>query len=383
MGKLVGIAFLLALWPASLLAQSVAWHWEDVGSPTPKAVKLQHAATVDGARFLHSAPPSDDKVKAIAQMHNGAMVFGARSGLYILKERVLERFMGTRYARGGDRHLAGNSPLSPGGVQALAVGEDGALWVGTGSGLFRISGGKWTLLKARSPVPTGGSSFLGLARELSDIQELLLRSDGKIIAGSRCAGVTLIDPALRTARTVFHNEDENNWVEGIAEDRSRVLWVGVKGLGVLRYDGQVTNLYKHEPWIPGADIRAICVDRSGALWVASHQGLGVRSAAGTSRVFTTPFPLPDNNVWNLCVRRNGQVWANTSMGLVVFDGQEWFCAKADGLPRCCCGGPLFEAADGSFWVGGHPGVVRNPTFSMTKLQPQRDGVQRERVPRDP
>lgn len=359
---IIPLLLFIAVFGIHAYCGEISWSWEKVKPGKPRSRKFEKSVDTPNFQITKKDGLASNGVKAIAQMKNGAMVFGTGHGLSIWQNGVIKTYTGPESSP-QEATIPGNSGLPGNDVKDLLVSSDGTLWIATRAGVCRIKNGEWELLKWKVSQYGKGSTDTTLRLGLCNVQKLFEAANGKIIIGSRNAGVMVVDPKTDTIKILYLNNDMNNWVTAIAEDKNGDLWLSIRGLGVLYYDWNKFQLYTDkEAWIPEHNIRSLCVDSRGAVWVGTHKGLGVRFPDGTARIFTKADILPDNTVWGLYARKNGQVWARTLRGSTVFDGKNWT------YPARSANG-FFEAVDGAIWVLAGRGAARNPQFDMKKANP--------------
>jgi len=307
------------------------------------------------------------KVHAIAQLKDGGMVFGTDLGLAIWKGDLV-----TTYLLGPMRTNDGRTWGHPANdIQDVLVGSDGALWLGTGKGVYRRRKNQWQLLLSQTTTPLRATTPTWY--DTNDVMCLSEDSRGRIVAGSRNASVAVIDPGTNAVRQAFLTNDPNQWVTGIAEDGQKNLWVAVYGLGVIRFSGSTVRLFTDvEQWIPDLNIRSFVLTPDGTHYVGATR-LGVRRPDGSSEVLSAPDVLPEKTVWRMTRRRDGTVWCRTSLGYAVYDGSRWRFAGGPGADGPY--GDMFEGADGTFWVSSWRGVVRRPAVRLSSRNPRVQKIQ--------
>ncbi len=149
-------------------------------------------------------------------------------------------------------------------VQAIAVGQAGAVFIGANHGLFRASAGEVLLISPDSPA--------------SNIPDGLLHSDIRALALDMFGGL---------------------WV-GTA--RGLNYWTGESWLALTAQDG-----------LPVCDITHLCMSPEGSLWIGTPQGV-IRLRAGQWRYYAGKRWLPDDCVTGLHVEANGDCWVRTATG---------------------------------------------------------------------
>jgi len=265
------------------------------------------------------------------------------------------------------------------GVQILHDSH-GALWVATrGQGLWRIPD------PAASRLPIVMTSRDGLVNDA--VQAALEDREGNIWIGTQ-TGLQRLSPHLVTPRrdlgvlgALEATADGSVWI-GTSEGLSRITASGRRFLTAA--DG-----------LPGAVVLALHADRAGGVWVATERGVA-RYAGGRftplnadsqiQRVFamttTTPHDLwlrdfsyrlyhwrdgamvpvsdvPDShqrNIFSLCGDREGNVWIGGTggrLGVRRADGS----FRAYDLPIGAVM-PITEDSDGAIWAGGSQGLSR-------------------------
>jgi len=117
----------------------------------------------------------------------------------------------------------------------------------------------------------------------------------------------------------------NNDVRAIYEDRSGMLWIGIFGGGIYRFDrvsGKLTQ-YRHSPTNPNSlsDDRVLSIleDRDGTLWIGTVNGANIfdRNTLNFSHITydpENPYSLSENRVWPLAEDRTGSIWIGTLGG---------------------------------------------------------------------
>jgi ligand-binding sensor domain-containing protein/signal transduction histidine kinase len=227
-------------------------------------------------------------------------------------------------------------------VNVLLEERAGAIWCGTGRGLYRLeqTDGEWRLRAVE----------IGLPRE--------------------------VENDLR--------------VRALIEDRQGSLWVGA-GSGLYRRwpDGR-TERYTTKHGLPGNEVRALALDADGYLWVGTREGLsqialepGARQPR-IIRVYTEKNGLPSPNTRSLYQSTTGQLWVGLSTALAEFVPQasrqgspfRYYASKL-GLRRLFVQ-TLAEDRDGNLWIGTDNGAIKLARNGFTTYT-EADGLGESRL----
>lgn len=207
-------------------------------------------------------------------------------------------------------------------------------------------------------------------------------------------------PPLRFDHLSVEDGLSQSTVFTILQDRAGFLWFGTED-GLNKFDGYDFTIYRRQENEPGSLsdnwISALYEDRAGALWAATRKGID-RFDRASERFFHVPAPLPEKEAWSLGEdSARGDLWLGTDAGLYRLDrkagtllhvpvdsarpldvgvrsilpersGDLWLATWGGGLVRfdprrsAMARVPadpgmeqlrvLYEARDGSLWVGG-------------------------------
>lgn len=297
---------------------------------------------------------------------------------------------------------ADNSPLAGDRIGAVAVGEDGAVWLGGEGTLYQVVDEKWSVYGAENvsgDFPTGRIMGIGVD------------GDGALWLGSVDAEVCRFEPAAARCAPFFGSAPGMG--EGplthLVVDRTGEVYYGTAGNGFSRYDGsQWRTSVKRDDHLAGNRVKATATDEDGNFWVATEAGvqrfgdvgepgvlfdngnsgiapLGVRtlhpgagggmwvgSMQGASffdgeswTTFSTADGLAGNTVQAIAVDSTGRTWFGTDRGLSVWNGEVFFnIARDRGLPSDDISA---LAADGdAMWIGTSGGGLYR--FENSQLQ---------------
>jgi ligand-binding sensor domain-containing protein len=176
-------------------------------------------AHFDGEQWLGVSTPVSERITAFTVQPNGvAWVGTSTQGLFRVEGESFTKM------------VAGEAGIPSNNITALALGSDGALWVGTESGLARYLNSKWDVIgEGESGLPTSyvraiapahdNSVWVLSGQRTSEMNEPLVR-----IAGLQRAF---------TVSTSF----QTSKVNAIVVDGENKLWAAVEDLGVARYLG--------------------------------------------------------------------------------------------------------------------------------------------------
>src|SRR5271157_213902 len=189
------------------------------------------------------------------------------------------------------------------GIQALARGSDGSLWLGLseGHGLEQFKDGK-----AKPFVtPTFDGSRL-------DIGTLMLDRDGD-------------------------------------------LWIGTVGKGLFRVHGNVVDHYDHTNGLSGDSVWALFEDREGIVWAGTTSGIdSFRDPAVAT--FTPTEGLGKDLAAGILASRDGSIWVANSGSLDhIVNGNVSSIRTGKGLPGEQVAAMLEDDA-GNLWVGVDDGL---------------------------
>lgn len=223
------------------------------------------------------------------------------------------------------KHLSVDDGLSDNNVSAILQDKEGFMWFGTGDGLNKYDGYKFTVYR-HNPNDTNS---IGPGNITSIIED----KEGFIWIGTS-GSLSILDKKTGNFK-VYKNEPKNpnslshNLVNGIIEGREGDMWISTYGGGLNKFDKKTGNflVYKNDPNDPNSiDCNFIlnCFeDKEGILWLSvwgSNKG-GVKSFDKHSGKFT-------NYKNDISTKKKGiSVW--------VYD--------------------ILEDANGLIWVGNHTG----------------------------
>ncbi|GMU65263.1 MAG: hypothetical protein AMXMBFR36_15370 [Acidobacteriota bacterium] len=202
---------------------------------------------------------------------------------------------------------------------AFAEDHDGFLWMGTQHGLVRFDGGDYRLFTSDPDDPATLSG--------SYVRALAVADDGRLWVGTFAGGLSVYD--ARSERFTRYRHDPadpaslaHDRVEGIAPDRDGRIWIATyDGLDRLDPTTGAIEHFRPRPGDPAsladARVRGVLVDAAGTLWVGSRDGLQRRpaGAAGFERVASAPGrpgSLAGQFVSRLFADRRGRLWIGTN-----------------------------------------------------------------------
>jgi sugar lactone lactonase YvrE len=234
-------------------------------------------------------------VHDIARLADGTMLAGTERGLAIWRPGATAEDPGTwEVVRASAQGLPDDSVL------ALAVANDGAIWVGAADGLAKAIPGDGEMTWERiTAAQTGLRSNRIVELDVSPAGEVWVGTDG---------GAARFDGANWEAYTSANSGLPDDYVTAIAAGEESV-WFGTRA-GLSRLDGATGAWQTFTPEAGGLDsIGDIALSPDGRLWVATlGDGLSVWNDGVWQRFLTSNSDLPLNNVQELFVSEQGDMW---------------------------------------------------------------------------
>ena len=276
----------------------------------------------DGQQLFYGLPGSysSNRVKTVLQTTDGTVWVGTVSGL--------ERLSGQKFER---------VPEVAGTVRTLKETSDGTLWIGTiGNGLWIYKGGVFSRLKSLLP----GNTVLKIFEDDSR-QVWLGLQDGLVRLGrTPVREVPLPGGSDADFETISGNGDSS-------------LWVVASGVYII-HDG-VASPYRFKE-LPNVMVRNIFRDREGDLWVGTDGSGAYRITPRGVVHYSAPRELTNNFIRAFLESRRGEMWIATDEGVsrLTTQGAQHFNMK-DGLVYFSTRS-LFEDDAGDIWIGTDQGL---------------------------
>jgi len=319
---------------------------------------------VTGGTLAHGV-----SVRAVKVGRGGEVWLGAtKAGLHLWRKGQLQ-FVG----------LAGET------IRAIFEDKQGAIWVGTHSGIYRYANGRFAQTGVRDGLPServlsvaqtpdgaiwvGTSNGLALMRENGRAEHMReARIDGKVVWALTCdrdgvlwLGMLSGGVARWTAGKFSFQDDPGPYtaesIIAIYEDREGSVWLGASGAGLRRLRDVSFRTMTAADGLGGNLEQCVLVARNGAVWVG-HNGGGmsrIPPGGGPPERLNRSNGLNSEDIWSLHEDRVGNIWAGSYGGDLVrigggdFRNLKTFNAK-DGLP----GSPLLSVREdraGTIWIG--------------------------------
>jgi ligand-binding sensor domain-containing protein/signal transduction histidine kinase len=341
----------------AVLARSV----QDSSPPFKQANQPNYdAARFDRISMVDGLP--DDVVYAILQDRQGFMWFGTGNGLV--------RYDGYRFTVYRSDPSDSTSLVND-TVRTLYLARNGDLWVGTAGGLDRFDPASTTFFHALS-----GHVILAI-----------YESETGVLWVGTPGGLTYLDPAdpapsafLRGSAGLGPSRPSGDVINAIVPDPEGEIWLGTgAGAGTTggldRFDRSSGTFvhYLYDPGDPGSlssgEVWAVSWDHKGVLWVATSGGLN--RLDGSSGTFTRyrhepadPFGLASDQVVRILEDSTGRLWVGTADGLDQFDSSQsrFIHYRHDQSDKKSLSGDiilaLYEDRSGVLWVGTEAGISR-------------------------
>jgi len=326
---------------------------------------------------------TNDFVRAVIETRAGVLWVGADDGLFRLEGDRLVRVDGKggipklavhaiREDRAGNLWVGGSTLVLVHGaesreyrlegygsatrVKSIVETGDGTVWVGTVSGLQRMT---------RAARDSG--QFESVPGISSTVRSLMEDRSGNLWIG------TIGDGLLRYAegrftRVTAPDNPPSSTVLGLFQDNEQNIWAGMQ-TGLLRLSRAAINTFPL-PDTANADFGTIYADPDGSLWVASTHLYRINARRDNLQLV----PAPAAGIRVRCVLRDrsGALWIGTE-GDGVFrseNGHQVQITKRNGLVNDFIRAFL-ESRDGSIWIGADEGVSRWHNGVLTNyLEPQ-------------
>jgi len=255
------------------------------------------------------------------------------------------------------------------GVQGVGASvladQDGSIWLSTGRGLYRWRDARISAYRARGTNPVAASGDAGEAPTTDQLAVTGLPGvEGSLFQDSR-GRLWLASPSgfgyLEDGRFVSVSGVPAGYIDGIAEDRERYLWIAHRNAGLLRLSPEL-KVIQQIPWTSiGQSARyRLAVDPVHAgLWVGFASGGIVHLIDGQVRAsYSVREGLGKGSVNDLRVGADGTIWAATDGGLSrLKDGRIATLNKNSGLP-CDLVDSTIDGGDTSVWLYTECGLLR-------------------------
>jgi ligand-binding sensor domain-containing protein/two-component sensor histidine kinase len=278
--------------------------------------------------FTSNESQADNSVRTIRQTADGAIWIGSISGL-----RRLDRGLN------GDPFKAGKV-LSGVNVSALLESRGGAVWIGAyGQGLMRYRAGRIVSFSAPSSLPH--NNVLALFEDGED--NVWVGAQGGLLRLSPSAAsvITTADDAPQSINTIYQDPRGDLFVTAL---NGKLFRLARQTLAPVRLPAPLDRM----------SVRNLFRDSRGALWVGTDgQGVARIDAGGVVR-YTMKDGLVNDFIRAFCEDREGAIWIGTDgklsrlhrgtfQNFTVKDGLAYDSIRALLLDRS---GDLWVATDG-------------------------------------
>ena len=319
---------------------------------------------------------SQNRVKSITHTSDGTVWVGTVSGL----QRMTPQDDAFRTV-----------PEVKGTVRVLREMSDGALWIGTiGRGLLTYHEHRFSRMAVADPLPSG--TVLNLFEDVE--KNIWIGTQGGMLRliKTPVRTVKLPDAADSDAETVYQDTNGDLWVaavnlfrvrngraysyrfpgisgvrvRNVFRDRDGALWIGTEGRGAYRQIGQHLVHYSTKEGLVNNFIRAFRQGRDGSVWIATDEGVSRWRPDGIAN-YEMSDGLAYFSTRSLLEDHNGDIWIGTDRGVSRLHGDSF---QIDGATEALKNEKVWaihEDSDGSLWFGTRTGgLYRWRSGTMTR-----------------
>ena len=269
-----------------------------------------------------------------------------------------------QYHAGEFRTYSKSEGLADDSVNALLQDAKGNLWIGTPNGLDRFEKGSFIHYTVAEGL--SGNSIKALA-ETADGDLWVATNNGldQIHQGDFHPGN--IDHLLAGAKiNVLHADGKE-------------LWVGTESSDVYRLSDEKLVRYNSKQGLPDVPVISMMQDQDG-LWVGTYRGGFCHLSGGEKQrfdCFTSSDGLNDEVVFSLLRDREGSFWVGTLTGGLNQFRRARFTTFDHARTGASPARSLYEAHDGSIWVGTDSGLNRYKDGRVQSYLLRNDGAKND------
>ncbi len=258
----------------------------------------------------------------------GNLWFGTlRAGVYRARKQIVRTFS---TAEG----------LTDNNVYPLFENDDGAVLVGTTSGLFNLENDHFVPLESppNSPIHAFGRDPVG---------RIVFSVSGNLYLRDGSRSVPFLRGRIPSQRTIH----------AIYSCRENALWLGAED-GLMRFKDDVLLKYTTENGLAGNDVKVIIEAQGGGLWIGTYGGLS-RYQNGQLTSWTESDGLPSRTVRALYEDADQALWIGSyDGGLARFkDGKFTHYNTSVGLYNDGAF-QILEDERRWFWISSNHGIYR-------------------------
>jgi Signal transduction histidine kinase len=307
---------------------------------------------------------SQNRVKSIAQTHDGTVWVGTIGGLH-------------KMPSGSDSFS--NVKETSGTVRFLRETSDGTLWIGTiGHGIYKYRDLKFYQMVAPLNLPS--NTALNLFEDIEKNIWIGTQAGMLRLSKTPIQTVALPDAGDYDAETVYQDHNGDLWaaaanlfrfhgggvsqvrfpgvsgvrVRNVFRDHDGLLWVGTEGQGVFRQNGAGFTQFMTKDGLVNNFVRVFLQGRDGSVWIATDEGVS-RWRDGAFTNYQMRDGLCYFSTRSMWEDRNGDVWVGTDRGIShIHDGKFVADTVTDSLKNEKIWA-IRDDSDGGMWFGTRTG----------------------------
>lgn len=258
------------------------------------------------------------------------------------------------------------SGISSNYVRSLALDSQNRLWVGTYTALNVYNDEHDTFVRYDSdPMKSGSLSQ-------TSVRSIFMDSQGGMWLGTFFGGLNYYHPLRNRFNNLSfianRNSLNDNVVNCIVEEKGGNLWIGTNSGGLNHYDMETNSFtsYTIGKGLGSNDVKSVYVDeKQETVYIGTHAGgLSVLNRKSKKMETYNPpaTPIAERSIYAITPTDNGQLWLGTLHTLVRFDPKAktftTLTAEKDGTPfKSTPITTLFRDSKHRLWVGSEEGLM--------------------------
>ena len=161
-------------------------------------------------------------------------------------------------------------------------------------------------------------------------------------------------------------------VYALCEDSRGYLWMGTKGGGLSRFDGNEFRNFKVYDGLINDYVRAIDTDAQGDVWIGTEEGACIFDGLKFTEV---RLPGRPHFITSIVCAKDGRTWIGTQdTGLFILDGNDITLHREGAIMPSKLVNCIYEDIDASIWVGTALGFVHFRADGSTETTKKTDGL---------